>query len=46
MLRESISYLDSAENFYHGFVVGVLSRLKGFYVKSKRESGDGRNDLA
>jgi len=46
LLAESISYMDSAENFYHGFMVGILSRLKGYLVKSNRESGHGRSDLA
>jgi hypothetical protein len=38
--------MDSAENFYHGFMIGVLSRLEGYRVKSNRESGHGRSDLA
>jgi len=45
LLAESISFMDSAENFYHGFLAGVLSRLKGYRVKSNRESGSGRSDL-
>ena len=45
LLAESISYMDSAENFYHGFMAGILSRLKGYRVKSNRESGEGRSDL-
>jgi len=45
LLEESISYMDSGENFYHGFMVGVLSKLKGYRVKSNRESGHGRSDL-
>jgi hypothetical protein len=45
LLAESISFMDSAENFYHGFMAGVLSRLGGYIVKSNRESGDGRSDL-
>jgi len=45
LLRESISFMDSAENFYHGFMTGVLSRLKGYIVKSNRESGNGRSDI-
>jgi hypothetical protein len=46
LLADSISFMDSAENFYHGFMAGVLSRLKGYRVKSNRESGNGRSDLA
>jgi hypothetical protein len=45
LLAESISFMDSAENFYHGFMAGILSRLKGYRVKSNRESGYGRSDL-
>ena len=45
LLAESISFMDCAENFYHGFMVGILSRLDGYLVKSNRESGNGRSDL-
>jgi hypothetical protein len=45
LLAESISFMDSAENFYHGFMVGILSRLNGYRVKSNRESGNGRSDM-
>jgi hypothetical protein len=45
LLAESISFMDSAENFYHGFMAGILSRLKGYLVKSNRESGKGRSDM-
>ena len=45
LLADSISFMDSAENFYHGFMIGVLSRLKGYRVRSNRESGHGRSDL-
>jgi len=45
LLAESISFMDGAENFYHGFMAGILSRLKGYLVKSNRESGHGRTDL-
>lgn len=44
-LQSSISYLDSREAFYHGFLLGVLGNLKDFLVKSNRESGDGRLDI-
>ena len=46
LLADSISFMDNAENFYHGFMLGVLSRLDGYRVKSNRESGHGRSDLA
>jgi hypothetical protein len=45
LLADSISFMDSAENFYHGFMAGVLSRHGGYLVKSNRESGGGRSDL-
>jgi len=45
LLAESISFMDSAENFYHGFMAGVMLNLGGYKVKSNRESGNGRSDL-
>ena len=45
-LMDVISFHDSAENFYHGFLAGILSGLRGYAVKSNRESGHGRSDLS
>ena len=45
LLRKTISFNDSYENFYHGFLVGVLSGMDGYMVKSNRESGYGRSDI-
>ena len=45
LLRETISFNDAYENFYHGFVVGVLANMHDHIVKSNRESGDGRSDI-
>jgi hypothetical protein len=45
-LRRSISYHDTVELFYHGFMVGILSGLKDYRVKSNREGGNGRTDMA
>ncbi|RII33216.1 AAA family ATPase [Clostridium chromiireducens] len=45
ILRETISFNDAYENFYHGFVVGVLANMHDHIVKSNRESGDGRSDI-
>lgn len=45
LLQESISYMDAKEVFYHGFMMGVLSNLKDYLVKSNRESGNGRLDI-
>ena len=44
-LQESISYHDSAEAFYHGFLLGLLQHLRGYLVSSNREAGKGRYDL-
>ena len=45
LLRKTISFNDAYENFYHGFVVGVLSGMDEYIVKSNREAGDGRSDI-
>ena len=44
-LFQTISFYDSAENFYHGFLTGILSRSEDYLVKSNRESGNGRSDI-
>lgn len=44
-LLSTISFYDSAENFYHGFLAGILSQSEAYLVKSNRESGNGRSDL-
>ena len=44
-LFSSISFYDSAENFYHGFLTGILSQSDKYRVKSNRESGNGRSDI-
>ncbi len=41
----TISFYDSAENFYHGFLAGILSQSENYLVKSNRESGNGRSDI-
>ena len=45
LLQESISYMDTQEAFYHGFMMGVLNNLRDYLVKSNRESGNGRLDI-
>jgi len=45
LLRESISFNDAYENFYHGFVVGVLMNMSDYIIKSNREGGSGRSDV-
>ena len=46
-LLESASYFDvSAESFYHGLVLGMLSFMRDIYaITSNRESGYGRFDI-
>lgn len=41
MLVQTISFNDAYENFYHGFVVGVLANMHDHIVKSNREGGKG-----
>ena len=50
LAMQMFSYLDvgenTAENFYHAFVLGMLVSLKdSYYVNSNRESGMGRYDI-
>lgn len=44
-LLETISYYDYTENYYHGFLCGLLKGCKGYLVTSNRESGKGRPDI-
>ncbi len=44
-LFQTISFYDSAENFYHGFLTDILSQSENYLVKSNRESGNGRSDI-
>ena len=44
-LFRTISFYDSAENFYHGFLTGIMSQSENYLVKSNRESGNGRSDI-
>ena len=41
----TISCFDEQENYYHGFVTGLVSGFNGYMVVSNRESGNGRFDL-
>jgi len=45
LLVNSISYMDNYENFYHGFLLGILINMEGYKIISNRESGYGRYDL-
>ena len=44
-LMDTISYFDYAENYYHGFMAGLLSGVGNYSVFSNRESGTGRPDI-
>ena len=44
-LFRTISFYDSAENFYHGFLTGILSQSENYLVQSNRETGNGRSDI-
>ncbi|MDR1560723.1 MAG: ATP-binding protein [Clostridiales bacterium] len=45
ILRETISYYDYAENYYHGILIGVFSGMQTHIARSNRESGLGRPDI-
>ena len=51
LLSNSISILDTKaskgkkENFYHGFLIGLLSSKENWLVRSNRETGDGFADI-
>lgn len=42
-----ISFMDSGENFYHGYVLGLFVNFlnREYIVKSNREAGEGRFDI-
>lgn len=44
-LMDTISYFDYAENYYHGFLTGLLTGAGNYRVTSNRESGGGRPDI-
>lgn len=44
-LLDTISFFDYAENYYHGFLAGLLKGAGKYLVISNRESGTGRPDL-
>ena len=44
-LTNTISCFDEQENYYLGFVTGLVSGFNGYMVVSNRESGNGRFDL-
>ena len=38
--------MDGREEFYHGFMLGLLEKLKDYLVNSNKEGGLGRYDIA
>lgn len=44
LLFDTISYFDYQENFYHAFILGLVSNA-GFVVESNYENGLGRSDI-
>jgi hypothetical protein len=44
-LLDTISYMDGKEDFYHGVMLGVLSGIRNYDLKSNRETGFGRCDI-
>ena len=42
---DTISFYDYKEDYYHGFLAGLLKQNQKYSVKSNRESGLGRYDL-
>ena len=44
-LLDTISFYDYKEDYYHGFIAGLLKHGGKYLIKSNRESGLGRYDL-
>lgn len=44
LLRQTISYHDYREDFYHAFLAGTFAG-GGYMVESNKEHGEGRNDV-
>ena len=44
LLRQTISYHDYREDFYHAFLAGIFAGA-GYSVESNKEHGEGRSDL-
>ena len=45
LLLLTVSYHDRQENFYHGFIAGLMAGAEGHECSSNRESGNGRTDV-
>ena len=44
LLRQTISYPDYREDFYHAFLAGIFAGA-GYTVESNKEHGEGRSDI-
>ena len=44
LLRQTISYHDYREDFYHAFLAGIFAG-GGYMVESNKEHGEGRSDV-
>ena len=44
-LQDTISFFDYQENYYHGFLTGLLKGAGNYRVASNREHGMGRTDI-
>ena len=44
-LMDTISFFDYKEDYYHGFLAGILKSFGNYEVLSNREAGMGRSDL-
>lgn len=45
LLEKSISYFDSAESFYQGFLLSLMYDMPRYSPRSNREEGNGRPDI-
>ncbi len=45
ILMVMVSYYDTQEMFYHGMMLGIISNLYQYEIKSNREDGNGRTDI-
>ena len=44
-LLDTISFFDYKEDYYHGFLAGILKCFNKYRILSNRETGEGRSDL-
>ncbi len=45
-IRDTYVRKEMKENFYHGILLGLLSHMDGWSVKSNAESGEGYSDIS